>query len=63
MKVLPMRAFTVTLSAASGLAVSFDYASSNGTATAGADYTAVSGTLNHSRWLNEWNNKRASLSR
>ena len=38
--------FTVTLSAASGQAVSVNYASSNGTATAGSDYTAVSGTLN-----------------
>src|SRR5205807_9630809 len=38
--------FTVTLSAASGQAVSVNYATSNGTATAGADYTAVSGTLN-----------------
>ena len=38
--------FTVTLSAASGQAVSVDYATSNGTATAGQDYTATSGTLN-----------------
>jgi hypothetical protein len=38
--------FTVTLSAASGQAVSVDYATSNGTATAGSDYTSASGTLN-----------------
>ncbi len=37
--------FTVTLSAASGLDVSFDYATADGTATAGADYTASSGTV------------------
>ena len=37
--------FTVTLSAASGKAVTVDYGSSNGTATAGSDYTASSGTL------------------
>ncbi|MEM7181849.1 MAG: Calx-beta domain-containing protein [Spirochaetota bacterium] len=38
--------YVVTLSAASGQAVSVSYASSNGTASAGADYSAVSGTLN-----------------
>ena len=38
--------FTVTLSAASGLPVSVDFAMANGTATVGADYTAMSGTLN-----------------
>ncbi len=38
--------FTVTLSAASGQAVSVNYATANGTATAGQDYTATSGTLN-----------------
>ncbi|WP_449360851.1 Calx-beta domain-containing protein [Alishewanella longhuensis] len=38
--------FTVTLSAASGQPISVDYASSDGSATAGSDYTAVSGTLN-----------------
>ncbi len=38
--------FTVTLSAPSGLAASVNYTTSNGTATAGSDYTAVSGTLN-----------------
>jgi hypothetical protein len=38
-------AFTVTLSAASGSDVSVDYATSNGTATAGSDYVAKSGTL------------------
>lgn len=38
--------FTVTLSAASGQAVSVDYATANGTATSGSDYVAASGTLN-----------------
>ncbi len=38
--------FTVTLSAASGQNVSVNYGTSNGTATAGADYTATGGTLN-----------------
>ena len=37
--------FTVTLSAASGQTVTVDYASSDGNATAGADYTATNGTL------------------
>ena len=37
--------FTVSLSAVSGRDVTVDYATSNGTATAGADYTATSGTL------------------
>ncbi|KQM69470.1 hypothetical protein ASE74_05645 [Pedobacter sp. Leaf216] len=37
--------FTVTLSAAVQNAFSVDYATSNGTATAGQDYTATSGTL------------------
>ena len=37
--------FTVSLSAASGKDITVDYATSNGTATAGADYTATSGTL------------------
>jgi hypothetical protein len=37
--------FTVTLSAASGKAVSVDYATADGTATAGSDYTNKSGTL------------------
>lgn len=36
--------FTVTLSAISGINVTFDYATSNGTATAGSDYTATSGS-------------------
>ena len=35
---------TVTLSAASGLDVTVDFATSDGTATAGSDYTATSGT-------------------
>jgi hypothetical protein len=37
--------FTVTLSAASASAVSVGYATADGTATAGSDYTATSGTL------------------
>ena len=37
--------FTVTLDRAPGAAVSVDYATSDGTAVAGEDYTAVSGTL------------------
>ena len=37
--------FTVTLSAASGQTVSVNYATSNGTATAGSDYTAAAGML------------------
>lgn len=36
---------TVILSAASGQSVTVNYATSNGTATAGSDYTATSGTL------------------
>ncbi|MFN8062863.1 MAG: Calx-beta domain-containing protein [Vicinamibacterales bacterium] len=38
-------AFTVTLSAASGRPVTVSYATVNGTATAGADFTSASGTL------------------
>ena len=38
-------AFTVSLSAASGWTVTVDWATSDGTATAGTDYTAGSGTL------------------
>ena len=37
--------FEVTLSLASSDAVTVDYATSDGTATAGSDYTATSGTL------------------
>ncbi len=37
--------FTVTLSPASGSLVTVDYATADGTATAGQDYTATSGTL------------------
>jgi hypothetical protein len=37
--------FTVTLSAAYDLPVTFSYATANGTATAGSDYVAQSGTL------------------
>jgi hypothetical protein len=36
--------FTVTLSAASGLPVSIDFATANGTASAPSDYTAISAT-------------------
>jgi hypothetical protein len=38
-------AFTVRLSSASNLAVTVTYATANGTATAGSDYQAASGTL------------------
>jgi len=38
--------FTVTLSAASGLPATVGYATVDGTATAGSDYTAASGTVN-----------------
>ena len=38
-------AFAVTLSRAASGTVTVDYATANGTATAGADYTATSGTL------------------
>jgi len=37
--------FTVSLSAASGKDITVDYTTSDGTATAGSDYTATSGTL------------------
>src|SRR5262249_36047319 len=37
--------FTVTLSAASGRSVSVNYATADGTATAGPDYTAAAGSL------------------
>ncbi len=37
--------FTVTLSAAAGGDITVDYATANGAATAGSDYTATSGTL------------------
>ena len=37
--------FTVSLTSASGQVVSVDYATADGTATAGADYTATSGNL------------------
>jgi surface adhesion protein len=40
--------FTVTLSAASGQQVTVGYGTSNGSATAGSDYTAASGTLTFS---------------
>ena len=36
---------TVTLSAAAGVDVTVDFATSDGTATAGSDYTATSSTL------------------
>ncbi len=38
-------AFPVTLNRAAGAAVTVEYATADGTATAGADYTAASGTL------------------
>ncbi len=38
--------FTVTLSAASGQVVTVDYATADGTATAGGDYVAGAGTVN-----------------
>ena len=38
-------AFTVSLSAPSGLPVSVSWATADGTALAGSDYTAASGTL------------------
>src|SRR6185436_5057323 len=37
--------FTVTLSAASGRSVSVNYATANGTATSGTDYTAKTGSV------------------
>ncbi len=40
--------FSVTLDEAASRAVTVDYATSNGTATAGSDYTATSGTLSFS---------------
>ncbi len=40
--------FTVSLSAASGNTVTVNYATSNGTATSGSDYSAASGTLTFS---------------
>src|SRR5262245_53046936 len=39
---------TVILSASSSLTVTVQYSTSNGTATAGSDYTSVSGTLTFS---------------
>ena len=36
---------TVTLSAVSALDVTVDFATSDGTATAGSDYTATNGTV------------------
>lgn len=38
-------AFNVTLTGASGKAITVDYTTSNGTATAGSDYAAAAGTL------------------
>ncbi|MCA1618171.1 MAG: DUF4214 domain-containing protein [Acidobacteria bacterium] len=40
--------FTISLSAASGLPVTINYATANNTATAGTDYTAAGGTLTFS---------------
>ena len=45
MKMLRTTNLVATLSAASGKPITVDYATSNGTATAGADYTASSGTI------------------
>ncbi len=45
--------FTVKLSAASASAVSVNYATANGTATAGSDYTATSGTLSFAPGVTE----------
>ena len=42
--------FTVRLSAASGQQVTVDYATADGTATAGSDYLAVSGSLTFTPW-------------
>jgi uncharacterized repeat protein (TIGR01451 family) len=44
----PTATVTVTLDVPSDEAVTVDYATSNGTATAGRDYTAISGTLGFS---------------
>ena len=44
---------TVRLGAISGRDVTVDYATSNGTATAGSDYTATSGTLTISAELKQ----------
>jgi hypothetical protein len=41
----PSAVFTVTLAPASGQPVTVNYATANGTATAGADFTSTSGTL------------------
>jgi hypothetical protein len=41
----PGLAFPVTLSSASGKAITVDYATADGTATAGQDFTATTGTL------------------
>ena len=38
--------FTVSLTSAAGVSVSVNYATQNGTATAGTDYTTTAGTLN-----------------
>jgi len=40
-----LAAFTVSLSSASAKAVTVGYTTSNGTATAGSDYTASTGTI------------------
>jgi hypothetical protein len=44
----PSMTFTVTLSSASSQTVTVNYATANGTATAGSDYTTTSGTLSFS---------------
>src|SRR5207244_11004959 len=42
------------LSALSGVPVTVDYATSNGTATAGSDYSSSTGTLNFAAGHNDW---------
>ena len=43
--------FTVTLSNPSYQPVTVDYATADGTARAGSDYTAVGGTLTFAQWV------------
>ena len=43
--------FTVSLSPSSGLEVTVDYATADGTATAGSDYVATFGTLTFGAWM------------
>ena len=55
--------FTVTLSAASGQPVTVAYATANGTATAGSDYQAASGTLTIPAGQTSGNDHRAGQRR